>query len=163
MNRLLGTFAGMAGALLAGSAAGAEKPIDKSAVPAPVMLAVSTKYPKGKVNQTVTETEKDRTLYEVRLSNGKEKVDLKIDETGKVVAEERPVAMKSVPKPVSGALAASEYKSWKVQRIEKIDNLEAPDSSGYEVIVEKKGKGKELLYSGEGKLLEEEDEDDLHK
>ena len=150
MNRFLGTFTGMVGALLAGSAAGAEKPVDKSAVPAPVMLAVTTKYPKAKVNQTVVETEK-------------EKVDLKVDETGKLVAEERPATMKSVPKPVSGALSASEYKSWKVQRVEKIDNLETPDSSGYEVIVEHKGKAKELLYSGEGKLLEEEDEDDLHK
>jgi hypothetical protein len=164
MNRSLATSAVLlVGGLVAGSAPASEKPIDRAAVPAPVLQAAAAKYPKATVTETVAETEKDRTLYEVRMSNGGAKVDLKLDQTGKLLAEEQPVAMKALPKPVQTALSASQYKDWKVQRIEKVENLESPDRSGFELIVEKKGKAKELLFSGQGKLIEEEDEDDLGK
>jgi hypothetical protein len=161
MNRLLATFAVLL--VGAGFATASEQPIERSAVPAPVMQAVSAKYPKATVTQTLVETEKDRTLYEVRTSNGGAEVDLKFDETGKLLAEEQPVATKAMPKAVRTAFTESQFKDWKIQRIEKVKNLESPNHSGFELIVEKDGKSKELLFSSQGKLLEEEDEDDLGK
>jgi Putative beta-lactamase-inhibitor-like, PepSY-like len=160
MNRLFATFAGIAGALVAGSAQGSEKTIDKAAVPVPVLQAVTAKYPKATVNETVAETEDERTLYEVRLSTGTEQVDLKLDAAGKLLAEERPIALENVPQAVRAGLSGSRYANWQIKRFERIDNFEHPGQSGFEALVEKKGKEKEILFSIQGKILKEADEGD---
>ena len=138
-----------------------EKAIDKSAVPKPVMEAVATNYPKAKVTEAVTETEGTRTLYEIRLLKGSERVDVKLDESGKLIAEERTIDLKTVPAAVLDASQAGPNAGWKIKHVEKVDNMETPTESGFEVLLQKSGqKKREVLFTRDGKFLKDEEDDD---
>jgi hypothetical protein len=121
------------------------------------MDSTSARYPKATVDEILQEVEGGRTLYEVRLSGGGGKVDLKLDEAGKLVAEERPVAREAVPTKVFHTLSVSKYGHWTIKQIEEVDNLERPELSGYEFRVSRKAKERELLFSKEGRLLSDEE------
>ena len=137
-----------------------EKPVAKSKVPAAVMQTVTTSYPKAKVIETVIETDGKQKLYEVRLQNGEARVDLKIEAGGKLVAQEHILDQKVAPVAVTNAALAPPYQAWTVKRVEKIDNIETPAESGYEVTIESKGSKREILLAADGKLLKIEDDDD---
>jgi uncharacterized membrane protein YkoI len=143
-----------------GAALASEKPVAKSAVPKAVLQMVTTSYPKAKVLETVLETEDSRKLYEVRLQTGEVRVDLKIDPSGKLVAQEHLVDVKAAPAAVTNAALAPPYEEWKVDRVEKVDNLETPAESGYEVTIEHQGIKREVLLATDGKLIRIEDADD---
>jgi hypothetical protein len=145
---------------LPASALAGEKPVAKSAVPKPVLQEVKTAYPKATILETVTETEENKTLYEVRLKDGASRVDLKIDAAGKLVAQEHILDPKAAPAAVLNAALAPPHADWKVTKVEKVDNLETPAESGYEVLIEKAGAKREVLLTMTGTLIKEEAEDD---
>ncbi len=155
-------FAGLTASLCFSSAAAlaSEKPVAKSAVPAAVMQMVTTSYPSAKVIETVSETQDNRKLYEVRIQVGTARVDLRIDASGKLVAQEHPMDPKTSPVAVTNAALAPPYQDWAIQKVEKVDNLETPAQSGYEVTIQKDGRKREMLLAPDGKLLNIEDADD---
>lgn len=137
-----------------------EKPVAKSKVPPAVLHTVTTSYPKAKVIETVLETDGTRKLYEVRLQAGEMRVDLKIEAGGRLVAQEHILDLKVAPVAVTNAALAPPYQSWTVKRVEKVDNIETPAESGYEVTIEGQGSKRELLLAADGKLIKIEDADD---
>jgi uncharacterized membrane protein YkoI len=142
------------------SAAAAEKPLAKSLVPKQVLQTATRSYPTAKVLETVTETDGDRTLYEVRLQAGDARVDLKIDGTGKLVSQERPLDPKIVPASIKNSALAPPYATWKIRKIEKVDDLETPGHSGYEVSIEGDGSRREIHFDRDGKFLKDEPDND---
>jgi hypothetical protein len=88
------------------------------------------------------------------------RVDLKIDPSGKLVAQEHLMDMKTAPVAVTNAALAPPYVEWKIDRVEKIDDLETPAESGYEVLIEHQGVKREVLLTTDGKLIKIEDADD---
>ena len=106
------------------------------------------------------ETEDSRKVYEVRLENASARVDPKIDASGKLIAQEHLLELKTAPVAVTNAALAPPYNEWKIDRVEKIDNLETPTQSGYEVLIEHRGVKREVLLAGDGKLIKIEDADD---
>jgi hypothetical protein len=139
-----------------------EKPVARSKVPQAVLQSVASSYPKAKVLEIVIETEeKDpRKLYEVRIQDGDARVDLKIEAGGKLVAQEHILDVKAAPSPVTNAALAPPYQDWAIKRVEKVDDLEHPDQSGYEVTIGKSKRLREVLLTPQGALLKMEDEDD---
>jgi hypothetical protein len=157
---MLRFLAALAAVLTAGAALASEKVIDRTAVPAPVLQAAMAKYPKATVTEAVLENDEGRSVYEIRLTAGGEKVDLKFDAAGKLISEERPIALNAMPPPVLVGLSSSHYGDWQVKKLERVENFERPDRSGFEALVEKKGKQRELLFSSQGKLLMDAEEGD---
>ncbi len=137
-----------------------EKPVAKAKVPGAVMHTVTTSYPKAKVIETVLETDGKRKLYEVRLQDGEARVDLKIEAGGKLVAQEHIMDLKVAPVAVTNAALAPPYQDWKVKRVEKIDSLETPAESGYEVTIGRKGSKREILLGADGSLMKMEEDAD---
>ena len=146
-------------ALVPSLALATEKPVGKAGVPKVVLQTAKTSYPNGKVIESVMDNEGTRKIYEVRLQDGAARVDLKIDASGKLVAQEHLVDLKAVPVAVINGALAPPYQDWKVQRVEKVDNLETPAQSGYEVLIEQAGTKRELLLTAVGALLKQEDDD----
>jgi uncharacterized membrane protein YkoI len=137
-----------------------EKPVAKSKVPPAVMQTVTTSYPKAKVIDTMLETDENRTFYEVRLQNDVARVDLKIEAGGRLLAQEHIMDLKIAPVAVTNAALAPPYQDWKIKRVEKVDNLETPAESGYEVTIAGHGSKREVLLAADGKLIKIEDADD---
>ena len=146
--------------LLALPAVGSEKPIAKAKVPPAVLQAVQNSYPKAKVLETVVETGEKRTLYEVRIRDGETRLDLKIEPGGKLVQLEHLLDVKAAPAPVTNAALAPPYQDWVIERVEKVDDLEHPDQSGWEVTIGKSKRRREVLLTPQGALIKIEDDAD---
>ena len=86
MGRLL---AGSAVVLLmaAGAWAGGdgEKPVPLDKVPRKVLDAVKSKYPNATIRGASTETDKDKTIYEIAITNTKQQIDVSLTPDGKIV------------------------------------------------------------------------------
>jgi hypothetical protein len=120
MGRLL---AGAAVVLLvaAGAWAGGdgEKPVPLDKVPRKVIDAVKAKYPKATIRGASTETDKDKTVYELAITNKKQKIDVSLTPEGKIISIEAEIEMKDVPKKVVKAFE-SKYPKAKVKLIEEV-------------------------------------------
>jgi uncharacterized membrane protein YkoI len=138
-----------------------EKPVAKSAVPKAVSQGAKSAYPKGKILETVLEDEEGQKLYEVRIQDGTSRVDLKFDAAGKLMEQEHILDPKTAPAAVMNAALAPTRADWKVNKVEKVDNIEKPAESGYEVEIEKAGSKREVLLTKEGTVIKEEAEDDV--
>jgi uncharacterized membrane protein YkoI len=145
--------------LLAGAnqARSAEKKIEKSAMPKPVLDAMAKKYPTAKMIAFEQADENGKILYEVGIEQGGTKMDVELSADGKIVGEESVIKDSEVPAPVKAALAASKYKGWKVDKIEKVIKEEKTDDPVYEFVVKSKNKKFEVVFDKAGKITEEDD------
>jgi len=87
-------------------------------------------------------------------------VDLKIEPGGKLVQLEHPMDVKAAPAPVTNAALAPPYQEWTIKRVEKVDDLERPDQTGWEVTIEKSKRRREVLLTSQGALIKIEDDAD---
>jgi hypothetical protein len=141
---------------------GTEKKISRAEVPAPVMSAFQSMYPKAKITGTAQETEDSTTYFEIESKDGKVKRDLLYKVDGTVKEIEESVSKANLPAPIKDAVA-KEYPKGKIKQCEKTtrDGVIA-----FELIV-KNGKDKlEVVLDDSGKILkadkmvdEEKDED----
>src|SRR6266850_3893654 len=98
--------------------AGEEKvPLDK--LPKEVVKAVTTKFPKAKMESAVKATADGKTSYEVTLKSGKFGIDVTVTSEGKIVQIEKEMAFTDLPKPVAAAFSAK-YPKVNVKRIEEL-------------------------------------------
>src|SRR5437879_4588867 len=98
--------------------AGEDKvPLDK--LPKAVVKAVTTKFPKGKMESAVKATADGKTSYEVTLKAGKFGIDVTVTSEGKIVQVEKEMPFTDLPKPVADAFNAK-YPNVKVKRIEEL-------------------------------------------
>jgi uncharacterized membrane protein YkoI len=128
--------------------------IEISQLPKPVADAVKKKYPKAEIKAAEKGDEDGKTVYEVSITNGTDKMDVTLDPAGKILLVEKEVAEKALPKAV---LAAAKAKH--PQGIVKLcEELFKDDKlSGYEVTVETPDKKTaEVEFDAAGKEVVEE-------
>jgi uncharacterized membrane protein YkoI len=136
--------------------AAATEPSDKievSQLPKPVSDAVKKKYPKAEVRAAEKGDEDGKTVFEISITNGKDKMDVTIDPAGKILLVEKEVAEKDLPKTVL-ATAKAKHPQGTVKLCEELwkdDKL-----SGYEVTIETPDKKTaEVEFNAVGKEVAE--------
>jgi uncharacterized protein YuzE len=134
----------------------AEKKLKKTEVPAPVLDAVTRKYPKAQLKNFGEELEDGKKIFEVELTSGKDQVSIDVSPEGKILAEETVIAPAALPAPIKAALQASKYKGWKIAKAESVIHDEKPDSLEYEVVVQTKKEKFEVVLDRAGKITKEE-------
>jgi hypothetical protein len=150
------SFAILSAVLLSFAARAAEQKVKKSEVPAAVLASVQKKYPSAKLTGFEKDTAEGRTSYEVKVKNGKDRLEVSLDPEGKILTEESEISLSQVPETVKKALASSKYGSWKVQKTEKIVEGEDEQKLTYEFILAHGGESAEAVFDPQGKLIKEE-------
>ena len=128
-------------------------PLDK--VPAKVLDAVKTKFPRAELVKASKEKENNETIYEVAIKNEGQNIDVSLKEDGTIIEVEKEIKAEDLPKVVADALKEKygkvTYK--KAEEVIKKDKLEY-----YEVLFETaENKKFEVEVSPEGKIMKEEE------
>jgi len=138
----------MAAGVWAGGDGEKAVPLDK--VPKKVLDAVKAKYPTAKLRSASTETDKGKTVYEIAITNKKQKIDVSLTSEGKIVSIEAEIEMKDVPKKVVKAFK-SKYADAKVKLIEEVTKNK---THYYEFqITTADGQSMEVSFDPSGKYL----------
>lgn len=144
--------------LLAAVAWAADEKEEKVAldkVPKPVQDAAKAKFPKAELVGAEKEEEDGKTVYEVALKDHGSTVEIIITPEGKILAIEKVVTVKDVPKVVTEALESRHAKATikKIEQIIKEDKL-----NSYEFLIVAADKKKwEVVFDPKGKFLNEEE------
>ena len=154
MSRLtLGVVFALAVFVGAGRANEEKVPLDK--LPAKVLDAVKTKFPKADLVGASKEKENNETIYEVSIKDDGHKIDVSLKEDGTITEYEREIKAEDLPKAVSEGLKEKYGKitTKTTEEVFKKDKLEY-----YEVLFETADKKWfEVEVSAEGKILKEEE------
>jgi hypothetical protein len=145
-----------AAGLIATSAEAAEKHLKKSEVPAVVLDAVATKYPKARMMRFSEEQEAGKKVYEVAIESDGHKAEISVAADGAILVEERVVTVNDLPDAVRKGLASSSYAGANVRRVEMVIETKKPEAPTFELLVDQGGTKHELVFDGSGKLLKEE-------
>jgi hypothetical protein len=133
-----------------------EEKIALDKLPKAVVDAVKAKFPDAELVGAEKETENGKTQYEVSIKNKKDKVDVIVTSEGKIVAIEKLIEVKDLPKPVTEALNAKYPKA----TIKKAEEITKDDKVTFEVAIETADKKKlEVVFDPKGKIVEEEKKD----
>ncbi len=134
-------------------------------VPKPVLSAVKTKFPEGKVTKAVKEVEDGKTIYELVVEVEGKTLDVAVSDKGKLLEIEEPVDAAKLPEAVTDAIKAK-YPESKIKKAEQIVKFEGDGQEkekAFEVLLATEGKKDvEVTVSPKGKILDDEkdDEDD---
>jgi uncharacterized membrane protein YkoI len=160
MNRLNLVMA--AGLLALGAAVQADEekvPLDK--VPKAIVAAVKAKFPDAELKGASKEKEDGKTLYEVTISNKGQNIDVELSEDGKLLAIEKEIATKDLPKKVTDALEAKYPKATykKAEEVIKVENGVEKPAYFEVVLVTADKKTFEVEVAADGKIMNEESKD----
>jgi len=137
------------------SAAASERKIKQSEAPKAVIEAVKKKYPSSRMLEFAEEQDNGKTVYEVKVQDGKSEVDVGLSAEGKIVSEEKRLDPSALPAKVSEAISASKYARWKIERAETVVLNENESGPTYEIAVVQGKNRVELMFDPAGKLLKE--------
>jgi uncharacterized membrane protein YkoI len=130
-----------------------EEKIALDKLPKAVKDALKEKYPDAELVSAEKETEKGKTHYEVVIKNKKQELEVILTEEGKIVAVEKQIDVKDLPKAVTDALDAKYPKA----TIKKAEEVTKGDKVTYEVAIETADKKKmEVEFDPKGKIIEPE-------
>jgi hypothetical protein len=153
MRKLIGGVT-VALVLAATAARADEEKVDVDKLPKAVLDAVKAKFPKAELVGASKEKEGDKTLYEVRIKDGKTKADVSLTEEGKIVSIEKEIAAADLPKEVTDALEAR-YAKAKIDLAEEVTDKD--DKVVYELhVTTADGKKGEVVFDPKGKFVKEE-------
>ena len=135
------------------SASESSDTIEISQLPKTVADAIKKKYPKAELKSAEKGDENGKTVYEVSIANGADKMDVTLDPAGKILLVEKEVAEKDLPQKVLAA-AKAKHPQGSVKLCEELwknDKL-----SGYEVTIETSDKkSAEVEFDAAGKEVAE--------
>jgi hypothetical protein len=131
-----------------------EEKIDLDKLPKEVKDAVKKKFPDGKLTGAEKVTEGKKISYEVNLTNKDDKIELVVSEEGKILAMERVLAAKDLPKAIADAIEKKYPKSTikSAEEVSKEDKVTAYEA----VIVTEDKKTLEVTFDPTGKFVSEE-------
>jgi DNA-binding beta-propeller fold protein YncE len=130
---------------------GQEKALkSKTDLPAAILDAFKTAYPKAVIKGLSKETEKGVTYYEVESVDGLMNRDLLYTADGKVVEIEESVAPGALPAPVKQAVA----KAYPGAKIVKAEEMTKDGQKLYELQVKTKDKTSEVTVGPDGKIVD---------
>jgi len=133
-----------------------EDKITREQLPRAVVKSVESKFPQGKIKEATKETEEGKTTYEVDLQVDDQKVEVKLGENGTILEIEKEIPVSRVPKAVSDAVKAK-YADAEFKEAEEV--LEG-ETTTFEIVISSDGAMRELKLAVDGKILEDEVEDD---
>jgi len=127
-------------------------PLDK--LPAKVKEALKAKYPEGKLLSAEKEEENKKIQFEVVVEDKGAKLEVVLKEDGTIVAVEKAITIKDLPKEVTDALEAKYPKAtYKV-----VEEITKGEKISYEVLlVTAETKTFEVVLDPKGKILETEE------
>ncbi|AMV39731.1 PepSY-like domain-containing protein [Planctomyces sp. SH-PL62] len=130
--------------------------------PKAVVDAVKAKFPKAEIKHVDKEEEDGEVVYELRLQNGADRVEVEVREDGRILQIETEVKPADLPRPVAD-LVAAKHPGKPVKKAEKVVKFEkGAEVVTYEVVVEADGKKIEIEATPAGKLVDA-DGDDEHE
>src|SRR5262245_33695035 len=126
-----------------------EQAVKCDKVPAAVIAAFKTAYPKATIRDCSKEIEKGKTAYEISSLEDKTRRDILYHEDGTVIVVEEAIPEGDLPEPVKLAIS----KKYPKGPITLAERLTRDSTMSYEVRVKHRGKTHELIYDPEGKEL----------
>jgi uncharacterized membrane protein YkoI len=141
-------------AVLATAARADEEKIPLDKVPKAVIDAVKAKFPDVKLSEASKEKEDGKTIYELAFTYKDYKYEVEFEEDGTIIAIDKQIEAKELPKAVAKALEEKYPKAtYKViEEVTKKDKI-----AYYEVeLVTADKKGIEVEIDPSGKILKEE-------
>ena len=130
-------------------------PLDK--VPAPVMKTVKKEFASAEIKAASKDVEDGKTTYEVELKLDGRSVDVSLKEDGTLLAVEKEIGVKDLPKKVASAVTAKYPKAV----MKKTEEITSGKVVTYEVVLATAGaKAREVVLDPEGKILKEGDGDE---
>ena len=132
-----------------------EKLIAEKEVPEAVIEAFVKSYPSGVVREYAEETKDGRRVYEVSFEMSGRKIDVMYDANGSTVEVEEEIAAEALPGIVQSSIKA-EFPRFSIK---KAESLERQGQRYYEARIMDMDDNREyeLVFSGEGKLIEKEE------
>ena len=140
--------------LLAGTTVRADEediPLDK--IPTKVRDAVKAKFPAAVFVSASKEIEDGKVLYEVKITNNKQTIEVTAGEDGKIVEIETQISPGDLPKVVTDAVA----RKYGPVNYLKAEDIQKGDQKYFEVLIAHAGRKTEVQLDKDGKILKEED------
>ena len=98
----------------------AAAPLTFEKLPESVRAKVQSRYPGAKVTGVEVEKDEGKVVYEIKFTLAGAEIEVSVAPDGKVVSEERKVALKDLPQAVQKAFASSAEKALKVERVDEV-------------------------------------------
>jgi len=139
-----------------------EQKVPLKDVPKPVIDAVRAKFPKAELKEATKETGNDgKVTYEISLVNQRKNVTVSLDPKGEIAEIETEIAVKELPKSVTDALAGKYPKATLKKAEEVVEIDDGKEEKEYEVlVVTAEGKSIEVNVEANGRIKEDQDDDD---
>lgn len=138
-------------------------PLDK--LPKAVTEAVKKMFPKAELIKATQEKEDGEIEYEVTVKENGKKIDITVEADGDIEGLEKEIDLKALPKAVTDALK-TKYPKAVHQSAEAVYEIEdgKEELEFYEVQLKTTdNQGIEVKIKADGKIVEDEDEDEVQK
>jgi uncharacterized membrane protein YkoI len=146
--------------VLATAARADEEKIELDKLPKAVIDAVKKKFPDAELKSAEKEKEGGKEVFEVVIKNKDQNLEVIVSPEGKILAVEKEIAVKDLPKAVTEAVDAKYPKS----SIKKAEEVTKDDKVTYEVLIETADKKKlEVELDPKGKFVEREKKEENKK
>lgn len=140
--------------ILTAVAYGAEEKVTNTKVPKAVLEAFKTRFPDAKMTGSAKEMDEGKVVYEITSTQNGHNIDATFSPEGSLVAFERGVSMKELPKAVNKTLHAK-YPNARYKRIEEMVVVKNKEEkfAYYEAQLLSAKQALEVQVSSEGKVL----------
>ena len=129
-----------------------EAQLSPLALPASVLAAIEGRHP----GAVVVAAEQEQGEHEAQITVGERKLELKFNAEGEWLEEEETVPVVALPASIRATLA----KRWKVWALVEAERAISATATTYEVKLTRGKKGKEVVLSEQGAVLEVEGRDE---
>jgi len=131
-----------------------ERPVTEKEVPQVVLQAFNNSYPGATIKEYAEETEDGQIFYEVSCEFEGRKIDAIYNTDGTVLAIEEVIPADELPDIIHQAIV-KEFQQFSIELVEKIEK-EGKQFFEVKLLNTKNQKKYELLFSNDGKLIEQE-------
>lgn len=131
-----------------------ERTVTEKEVPQAVLQAFNSTYPGATINEYAEEKEDGRTVYEISCEFESRKIDAIYNPNGTIYAIEEVIPADALPDVILQAIA-KEFQQFSIELTEEIEK-EGKQLFEVKLLNTKDQKRYELLFSGDGKLVEKE-------
>lgn len=131
-----------------------EASIPRGALPAAVIDSLDSRYPGATILQLMREDGAGGVLYEAEMSLPGGRVDALFDSDGRMREEEAQISVSDLPKVVRLAIQRVVGGRGSIVRAERLTSGVEHQSVRFEILVSRRARRMEYVYSASGRLLE---------
>jgi len=137
-----------------------EEKIALDKLPKAVTDAVKKKFPDAELKSAEIEKENGKDVYEVVIKYKDQAIEVVLTPEGKIIAVEKEMAAKDLPKAVTEAIDSKYAKA----TIKKVEELTKDDKVTYEVVLSTADKKIVIVeFDAKGKVVQEEKKEEKKK